>query len=76
MINSEVVSYGVGLCGKYPQVKRWSKSDTFALFSSVDLAILISVDKEHSNDWVGMKIENPHDNRWVQVENFEIAIRG
>lgn len=75
MIIAEVINAGNHKDEKYPQVKQWQHYNTYALFSSENDAVIISVDEAHEPDFVGLKVEDTTSNEWVKVTGFEIVIK-
>jgi len=76
MLKSEINQIGEHVNEEYPQVKQWQHYNTYALFSSENDAVIISADKNHSNDFVGMKVLDTDADEWIKVKNFEIVIKG
>ena len=56
--------------------KQWQHYNTYALFSSENDAVIISVDENHDNDFVGLKVLDTRADEWVKVTGFEIVIKG
>ena len=76
MLKSEINQTGEHVNEEYPQVKQWQHYSTYALFSSENDAVIICADKNHSNDFVGMKVIDTDADEWIKVKNFEIVIKG
>lgn len=74
MIKSVVVDNGIEIEEVYPQIKRWCRYDTMALFSNKSDAIIIAVDVNHPDDFIGKKVEDPLSHEWKKVKNYNIVI--